>query len=320
MLNFSTSKLPTCGRGREYSKLLSEYYSEIEIEGGVLAEVREDDLLRARSAGFALGDLSCSVHRCNSPMHRYAMRHRSRYAGYSLQMVIEGEIILLSDDVQLHLKAGDLAFIRPLRVLEYNMPSGGSKTIAFHLPSQMANALSLGRRIALDEVFSRSKGIGACVATLMECIAERHGELTPGDCATLQNVMAEAMVQLGTSTHEDPGAQSARAELLETLKSTALGWLHDPGLTPVKVAERAGVSVRTLHRAFQSSGETFWSWVRDRRLERCHLELTTPSLSRRSITEIAFRWGFGDLSTFDRNFRKRYGMAPRRAVKLELTT
>jgi len=313
MLNFSTSKMPAHGRGSEYSKILGEYYSAIEPDRSVVAEVRENDLLRARSAGFTIGDLSCSVHRCNSPMHRYTMRHKSRHTGYSLEMVTEGEIILISDDVELHMKPGDMAFVHTMKVLEYHVLSEGSKTIGFHLPWKLASALSFGRKVTLDQVFSRSSGIGACVASLMESIIESHRELSPAHCATLQTMMAEAMVQLGTSSHEDSEAKWARAELLESLKAIALGWLHDLELTPAMVAERAGVSVRTVHRAFQSSGETFWSWVRDRRLERCHIELTTPSFSRHSITEIAFRWGFGDLSTFDRNFRKRYGVAPRMA-------
>ena len=82
-------------------------------------------------------------------------------------------------------------------------------------------------------------------------------------------------------------------------------------LSPAQVAQKAGVSVRTLHRIFQASGETFWSWIRDRRLERCYAELTAPANSKRTITEVAFRWGFNELSTFDRNFRKRYGASPR---------
>ncbi len=77
------------------------------------------------------------------------------------------------------------------------------------------------------------------------------------------------------------------------------------------LAARAGVSVRTLHRTFHASGETFWNWIPDRRLDRCYAGLTTPIQYKRTITEVAFRWGFNELSTFDRNFRKRYGASPR---------
>lgn len=307
------------GRAEEYAKTLGLYYTGIEPDRSVLAEIQEGDLLDARSDGFYLGHLSCSEHRCNSPFHRYSMRHRSSHTGYSLQLVKEGTLTVISDNNELHMKPGDIAFVRPMKVLEYHALNGGSKTIGFHIPLRIADPIRYGRRIALDRVFSRSSGIGACVASLVETITDRRQELTAADCATLQTVVAEAMIQLGTSTSEDSKANSESAHLLESLKTLAVALLDNPELTPALVAERAGISVRTLHRAFQASGETFWSWVRDRRLERCHIELTVPSFSRRSITEVALRWGFNDLSTFDRNFRKRYGVSPRmiRSDRLE---
>lgn len=303
--------MPARGRAVEYAKTLGDYYTAIEPDRSVLAEIQERELLDARSIGFTLGNLSCSEHRCNSPFHRYSMRHRSLRTGYSLQLVKEGTLTLISDDIELHMEPGDIAFIRPMKVVEYHALNGGSKTIGFHIPLRLANSLCYGRKIALDRVFSRSTGIGACVASLVDTITDRHRELTAADCATLQTVVAEAMIQLGTSLNEDPKANAVRADMLQSLKVIAAALLDDPELTPAMVAERVGISVRTLHRAFQASGETFWSWVRDRRLERCHIELTSPSFSRRSITEVAFRWGFNDLSTFDRNFRKRYGVSPR---------
>jgi AraC family transcriptional regulator, positive regulator of tynA and feaB len=126
----------------------------------------------------------------------------------------------------------------------------------------------------------------------------------------LQAGLAEAIVQLGTQATGSI-ADAGRTTLLNDLKSIAAAELDDPHLTPATVAARAGVSVRTLHRTFQASGETFWNWIPDRRLDRCYAGLTTPIQYKRTITEVAFRWGFNELSTFDRNFRKRYGASPR---------
>ena len=115
----------------------------------------------------------------------------------------------------------------------------------------------------------------------------------------MQAGLAEAIVQLGTQATGSI-ADAGRTTLLNDLKSIAAAELDDPHLTPATVAARAGVSVRTLHRTFQASGETFWNWIRDRRLDRCYAELTTPIQYKRPITEVAFRWGFNELSTFDR--------------------
>ena len=56
----------------------------------------------------------------------------------------------------------------------------------------------------------------------------------------------------------------------------------------------------------------------DRRLSRAHRFLSEPRLADRKISSVAFDVGFGDLSYFNRVFRRRYGATPseiRRAAK-----
>ena len=49
----------------------------------------------------------------------------------------------------------------------------------------------------------------------------------------------------------------------------------------------------------------------ERRLERARQLLLNFSISPRSISAIAFDLGFGDLSYFNRTFKKRFGATPR---------
>lgn len=310
MLDFTTRRMQECERASQYSAVLSAYYSSIEAQRQVIAEIREADVLDAYSMAFDLGRLSCSVHKCNSPLHRYSISENSTKTGHSLQYIVEGNLTIVSDDHRHEVGPGDLVFLRSHEILEYHALSPGSKTIGIHVPWTLVQALTYGRSIALDRVFTSASGIGSCVASLILAVFNSKPSLSSSDCAALQISLAEAIVQLGTSA-ADSIPDAARGGLLNDLKSIATASLDDPELAPAKVAAEAGVSVRTLHRAFHASGETFWSWIRDRRLERCHAELTTPALSRRSITEVAFRWGFNELSTFDRNFRRRYGTSPR---------
>jgi AraC-like DNA-binding protein len=59
--------------------------------------------------------------------------------------------------------------------------------------------------------------------------------------------------------------------------------------------------------------EENWSlerYLNERRLERCRSALEDAAQSHRSIGEIAFKWGFSDLSHFGRRFKARYGLSP----------
>jgi AraC-like DNA-binding protein len=50
--------------------------------------------------------------------------------------------------------------------------------------------------------------------------------------------------------------------------------------------------------------------VLGQRLIRVHRMLSDPRYAHRAIGEIALAVGFGDLSTFNRDFRRRFGMTP----------
>jgi AraC-like DNA-binding protein len=70
------------------------------------------------------------------------------------------------------------------------------------------------------------------------------------------------------------------------------------------------MSVRALHLLFELKGVSFGQWVKRRRLEEIKSLLANPSAADRSIADIAFAWGFDDLSTFYRAFQSTYGVRP----------
>jgi AraC-like DNA-binding protein len=88
--------------------------------------------------------------------------------------------------------------------------------------------------------------------------------------------------------------------------------LSDPGLRPAEIAAAADISTRHLHRLFSKSGGTLGDCIRERRLEQCRNDLANPNLGRKTITEIAFSWGFSDSAHFSRSFRKQFGISPRK--------
>lgn len=76
------------------------------------------------------------------------------------------------------------------------------------------------------------------------------------------------------------------------------------------VAREMNVSVRTLYRLFAQTGTSLGRYVIDRRLERCAISLAESS-DDRSISLIADRAGFADISHFSRTFKQKYGISPR---------
>ena len=84
--------------------------------------------------------------------------------------------------------------------------------------------------------------------------------------------------------------------------------LHDPDLTPAKIAAAAGVSRATLYRLFKARGGVA-AIMQAERLSSAAAQLSKPE-DRRSVTAIAHATGFVDAAHFSRAFRQRYGLRP----------
>ena len=81
-------------------------------------------------------------------------------------------------------------------------------------------------------------------------------------------------------------------------------------LSITNVALRFSVTPRYIQKLFESDGTTFTEYVLERRLLEANRLLSDSRLAKRSISDVAFKVGFGDLSYFTRAFRRRFGMTP----------
>ncbi|ARJ06935.1 hypothetical protein GCM10010988_22710 [Cnuibacter physcomitrellae] len=79
---------------------------------------------------------------------------------------------------------------------------------------------------------------------------------------------------------------------------------------PVALAEDLGVSVRTLHKAFEQEAETVAAAILDARLVRAKA-LLGRSGSALSVEAVAQRCGFASASAFSRAFSRTLGVSPR---------
>jgi AraC-like DNA-binding protein len=104
--------------------------------------------------------------------------------------------------------------------------------------------------------------------------------------------------------------RGVRAGRLKMIKADILENLGDPGLTVTAVALRQHVTPRYIHMLFETERITFSEFVLDQRLMRTHRMLFEPRFAGLNVSAIAFAAGFGDLSYFNRTFRRRFGAAP----------
>lgn len=142
-------------------------------------------------------------------------------------------------------------------------------------------------------------------AGFLDVVADSAPGLAAGERLAARNAALDLLAGLARSTQRgtyDGATASLRPQIDRWLDRN----LTKP-LTPAVVAATHGISVRSLHRMFQLTGESVGDVIRRRRLERARQELLSTD---DSVAAIAHRWLFADSSHFSRACRSEFGSAP----------
>jgi AraC-like DNA-binding protein len=133
----------------------------------------------------------------------------------------------------------------------------------------------------------------------------------------LQSLMASHLQDLAVlaigATRDAAMVASGRgvpAARLRAIKGDIVKNLTDRDLSIEMIARRHGITARYVSMLFDGDATTFSEFVLVQRLNRVHRMLTDPRYSDRAVSSLAFETGFGDLSYFNRCFRRLYGATP----------
>jgi len=135
------------------------------------------------------------------------------------------------------------------------------------------------------------------------------GRLTDAVVAHLTELIELSLLAPGSAAlpARDRGVRAAR---LAAIKTDIGQHLTDGSLSAPALAARHGITPRYLHKLFEDDAMTYSQYVLEQRLALACRRLRDPRLADRTVSSIAHDAGFGDLSYFNRTFRRRYGVTP----------
>lgn len=173
------------------------------------------------------------------------------------------------------------------------------------LPQGLDPDASLVRR------YSARTGIGRLTCELIRaafdetstCDAEAADEVADSITQLIRHSLLERCGK--------PTDLSVRETLRDLIKSHVDRNLRDPGLSLEKLTVTFNCTKRNLHKAFSGEGTTICNYIWQSRLERCRRDLDNPACSAKSITDVAFFWGFNSSTHFSRAFKEAFGVSPR---------
>jgi AraC-like DNA-binding protein len=153
--------------------------------------------------------------------------------------------------------------------------------------------------------------------TMLERYTELCMNVAPSLDAVGQQRAAQHLVDMtglllgsGGDIAELPTQRGYSAARLDLIKADVLKNLDRTQLTIDAIARDHNLSPRQVQRLFAHSGATFTEFVLEQRLSLAYRLLSDPGCFHRKVSDIAYSSGFGDLSYFNREFRRRFGDTP----------
>jgi AraC family transcriptional regulator, positive regulator of tynA and feaB len=267
---------------------------QAELEGGSLAEV---GLLLFENSPMEVSHTKQEIANSNSDDLFFCCQ-------------VAGSILVEQCSCEALLKAGNMLLLDPM--LPYTAKfAAGSRSLVFKVPRQQLEARAGKARELIAIPMNLDKGEHALTSSFLVTLPAHLGEVSAGSQSVLKEQAIDLMaLALAKATESRPRLSSSRSLILMSLKAAVDARLSDPALDVKTVAVAAGVSVRYANSLLAQENTSLMRLIQTRRLARCLKALEDPSQSQRTVSEIAYSWGFSDMTHFGRIFKKAYGVLP----------
>ncbi|MBR0752439.1 helix-turn-helix domain-containing protein [Bradyrhizobium jicamae] len=231
---------------------------------------------------------------------------------YFLNLQLKGQCCMQQGGRAALLNPGEFSIVDSTEPYLNDYCSDDWQQHSFRIPRHLLRPLLRHPDKATATIVADNGGVGTVVIDLLKSVACNVEGLS-STATTLSSSMIElvAMSLGATQSAQQTARGSARHALCTSLVKHIGVNVADPELVPAKVAAHFGISVRYLHKVLEEGGRSFGRLVLEQRLERCAGDFLKADADGDTVTEIALRWGFNDMSHFSRTFRQRFGKTPR---------
>ncbi|MGP9791594.1 AraC-like ligand-binding domain-containing protein [Roseinatronobacter sp. NSM] len=261
-----------------------------------------------------VGEIGVTQVRASAQKVRRTRRSIARHDEDKLLFSIQkrGRCTVVQDGRVAALTPGDFALYDTTRPYELIFDAEFAQYVVAVPGHALRPLLKMPERLTARRIPGGSS-IGRAVLNAIETVAWNNGDLgydaqCPMEEALRGLLSAGALSLLGAELRKSDTASGARRA---AIKAYVFQHLRDPALCVGMIAAAQGVDVSTIHRAFDGEDETLSRWIWIQRLENARRDISDPSKSHLTLTEIAFFWGFNDMAHFSRAFKARFDQAPR---------
>ena len=305
----STASVEPSQRLAYWTDLVCDTYVQLDCDAAAGRDSIEGDIEANALASLQLSRVTATPQIVRRTAAKIA-RANEDYFLVSIQT--RGEGLILQDGRAARLAPGDFALYDSTRPYELRF-DGPFQQYVLQLPGPTLRTAVHNTSVLTASTVSGQRGAGHLMIGMIRALAADIDTLAPESA----HAVAESVTQIliaGLSAL--PAARQASVSHLtayhrEQIKASARARLRDPALSVAMLAAELRLSPSTLHRAWSGEACGLSEWIWAQRLDAARQDLCNPNQSARSISEIAFSWGFNDAAHFSRAFRGRFGCSAR---------
>ncbi len=224
-----------------------------------------------------------------------------------------GRSVVRQDGREAMLVPGDFVIYDTTRPYELHFEDEFHDLVVMRLPraalaSHIANLEEL-TAMTVPHTSAAGNLLLSMVDTLQRDLDRLHPSSVIGVSEGITSIIAAGLRSLPSANMRH--ASSLSAYHVMRVKAYVMERLRDPNLSIASIATAMRLSPDHLSRLFRSEPVPLSRMIWRQRLEACRRELSDPRQARRSVSKIAFSWGFHDAAHFSRSFKEQYGATPR---------
>lgn len=305
--SFELSATPRKERFDHFASLVDELFCPMECR---LSD-GDSTSFDARISTASLGSVQLAEVSTSPLDVRRNRRHIAHIcdAPYLIKFQLEGQSQLSQAGVDVHLRPGDFAICSTAEPYRLRF-EGAYKMPVLAVPDNVMRSLTPDPNRFLGK---RMPGSDACCGLLSSFVGQVVSKMAELPAQMADRVQTNILDLLGgvLSAHGGGGEDRPPTDQhIRRIKSFIAEHLCDRQLGPAMIAASMGVSTRYLHMIFASESLTLTRYIRALRIAACRRSLIDPACRTMTVTDIAFRWGFYDLSHMTRSFREAFGTTP----------
>ena len=250
----------------------------------------------------------------NSPMTvSHTRRHAARADSDELFVCrqLAGRLALEQDSREIVLEEGDVTLLDP-RLPYTGRFLAGSRLLVLKIPRRLLEArIGIAPDITVRAITptEAESGLMSAFLAILPAHAGGLGRMAQ-EIAKEQALDLLALSLASVIERRGPRVSRARSLVLLKVRAAIEARLTDPTLDASMVAAAAGISIRYANAVLAEDDTSITRLIQAKRLERCRRALQDPLQAHRTVSEIAYGWGFSDMTHFGRRFRAIYGLLP----------